>query len=315
MDKQGRHSTFIGIDVARDRLDVHLLPAGEAFFVARDEEGLSILIERIRRLDAPFVCLEATGGYEMDVVDALAEAAIPVVVINPRQVRDFARATARLAKTDSLDAEVIAAFAKAVRPPVRPLPNDQERRFSALSRRRRQLTAMLATEKTRLKRERHRAIGERIAAHIDWLSAERDILDRDLKAMVQADAGWRQKARLLQSVPGVGETTAIALIAGLPELGTLERNPIAALVGVAPINRDSGTMRGRRMIFGGRKHIRGALYMATVSAVQCNPPIKAMRDRLKAQGKPPKLVLTACLRKLLIVLNAVLRDQKEWKTA
>lgn len=314
MDKQ-EHKVFFGIDVARDRLDVHVLPGGEAFFVTHNEEGHSVLIERIQRHEAALVCLEATGGYEMDVVAALGAVGICVVVMNPRQVRDFAKSTGRLAKTDRLDAEIIAAFASAVRPKIRPLPSQEERQLGALSRRRRQVITMLAAEKKRLKRETVPFVLKRISAHIAILAAERDDLDAEMRMIVQGDRVWRQKARLLQSVPGVGETTALTLISGLPELGTLERAPIAALVGVAPINRDSGALRGRRMIFGGRKHIRNALYMATISAVQFNPPIKAFRDRLRAEGKKPKVVLTACMRKLLTILNAILRDQKEWKTS
>lgn len=309
------HSTFIGIDVARDRLDVHVLPGGKAFSVARDKKGLATLIRRIRKYDAPLVCLEATGGYEREAVLALAAAGIPVVVMNPRQIRDFARATGCLAKTDRLDAEVIAAFAEAVRPPVRPLPSEAERKLSGLSRRRRQVVTMLATEKRQFKREGDPSIQTRIRAHIAVLERERDELAGEMRALIQADPTWRQKAELLQSAPGIGEATAFVLLAGLPELGNLERNPIAALVGVAPINRDSGTLRGRRMIFGGRKHIRNALFMATISAVQFNPAIRAFRDRLRAKGKPAKVVLTACMHKLLTMLNAILRDQKEWKTA
>jgi len=314
MNKQ-EHNVFIGIDVARDRLDVHVLPDGKAFFVGRDQQGIADLIDHIREHDAPLVCLEATGDYEMDVVSALAVKGLPVVVMNPRQVRDFAKATGRLAKTDRLDAAVIAAFAEAVRPAIRPLPGEDERRFSALSRRRRQVVTMMAVEKRRLKRQRETSIRAKIEAHINGLGRERDDLDAEMRTIVQANTTWQEKARLLQSVPGIGETTALTLVADLPELGTLGRNPIAALVGVAPINRDSGTLRGRRMISGGRKHVRNALYMATVSAVQFNPAIKAFRDRLKAKGKPPKLVLTACMHKLLIILNAIIRDQKEWKTA
>jgi len=312
MDKQ-EHTTFIGIDVARDRLDIHIVPDGKSFFVARDAKGLAVLVRRIRKHDTPLVCLEATGGYEMEVVSALAAAGLHTVVINPRQVRDFARATGRLAKTDRLDAEIIAAFAKAVRPAVRALPSAAERRLCALSRRRRQVVDMATAEKKRLKRERQPDIHTGIRAHIDVLVMMRDELEAEMRALVQADPAWRQKAQQMQSVPGVGEITAFTLLAGLPELGSLERNPIAALVGVAPLNRDSGAMRGRRMIFGGRKHIRNALYMATVSAVQFNPAIRAFRDRLKAKGKPPKVVLTACMHKLLTMLNAILRDQKEWK--
>jgi transposase len=314
MDKQ-EHTTFIGIDVARDRLDVHIIPGGKNFFVTRDAKGLAVLIRRIRKHEAPLVCLEATGGYEMEVVSALADAGLHTVVMNPRQVRDFAKATGRLAKTDRLDAEIIAAFAEAVRPAVRPLPSAQERRFRALSRRRRQVVNMMTAEKIRLKREREADIHSAIRAHIDVLAEMRDELDGEMRALVQADTIWRQKARLLQSVPGIGEITAFTLLAGLPELGSLQRNPIAALVGVAPLNRDSGAMRGRRMIFGGRRHIRNALYMATVSAVQFNPAIRAFRDRLRAKGKPAKVALTACMHKLLTILNAILRDQKEWKTA
>ncbi len=314
MDKQ-EHTTFIGIDVAKDRLDVHVLPDGKNFFVTRDAKGLAVLIRRIGKHETPLVCLEATGGYEREVVSALADAGLHTVVMNPRQVRDFAKATGRLAKTDRLDAEIIATFAKAVRPAIRPLPSAQERRLCALSRRRRQGGNMMTAEKIRLKREREPSLQTQIRAHIDALSLMRDELDSKMRALVQADAIWRQKAQLLQSVPGVGEITAFILLAGLPELGSLHRNPIAALVGIAPLNRDSGAMRGRRMIFGGRKLIRNALYMATISAVQFNPAIRAFRDRLRAKGKPAKVVLTACMHKLLTILNAILRDQKEWKTA
>lgn len=313
MDKQ-EHTTFIGIDVARDRLDVHVLPGGKRFFVTRDAKGLAVLIRRIRKHETPLVCLEATGGYEMDVVSALADGGLHTVVMNPRQVRDFAKATGRLAKTDRLDAEMIAAFAEAVRPAVRPLPSAAQRRLCALSRRRRQVVDMATAEKKRLKRERQAPIRTGIRAHIDVLGLMRDELEAAMRALVQADTVWRQKAQLLQSAPGIGEITAFALLADLPELGTLEKNPIAALVGVAPLNRDSGAMRGRRMIHGGRKHVRNALYMATISAVQFNPAIRAFRDRLRAKGKPAKVVLTACMHKLLTMLNAILRDQKEWKT-
>jgi transposase len=314
MNKQ-EYSAYIGIDVARDRLDVHILPDGEAFDVERDESGLVELIEHVREHETPLVCLEATGGYEMDVVAALAAEGIAVVVMNPRQIRDFAKSTGQLAKTDRLDAEIIAAFAKVVRPAVRSLPSEDERRLSALSRRRLQVVGMLASEKRRIKRQRDPSIQARIAAHIEVLSEERNDLDMEVRGIVEADTTWSKKAQLLQSVPGVGEATAFTLIAGLPELGSLERNPIAALVGVAPINRDSGTMRGRRMIYGGRKHIRNALYMATISAVRCNPVIREFRDRLRAKGKAPKLVLTACMHKLLTMLNAIIRDQEKWKTA
>lgn len=314
MDKQ-EHTTFIGIDVAKDRLDVHVLPGGKSFFVTRDGNGLATLIRRLRQHAAPLVCLEATGGYEMEVVSALADAGLPTVVMNPRQVRDFAKATGRLAKTDRLDAEIIAAFAKAVRPALRALPSAAQRRLCALSRRYRQVVNMATAEKMRLKRAREASIRTGICALIDVLGLMRDDLMREMRALVQADTVWRRKAQLMQSMPGIGEITAFALLAGLPELGGLQRNPLAALVGVAPLNRDSGAMRGRRMIFGGRKHIRNALYMATISAVQFNPAIKAFRDRLRAKGKPPKVVLTACMHKLLTMLNAMLRDQEEWKPA
>ncbi|MDP6841657.1 MAG: transposase [Rhodospirillales bacterium] len=314
MDKQ-EHTTFIGIDVARDRLDVHVLPGGKSFSVARDEKGLAVLIRRIRKHGAPLVCLEATGGYEIEVVSAVAAAGLPFAVMNPRQVRDFAKATGRLAKTDRLDAEIIAAFAKAVRPAVRPLPSAEEQQLRVLWRRRRQVVDMATAEKKRLKRERQPDIQARIADHIAILANECDELEAEMRALVQTDTAWRQKAHLLRSVPSIGEITVFSLLAGLPELGSLERNPISALVGVAPINRDSGAMRGRRMIYGGRKHIRNALYMATISAVQFNPAIRAFRDRLRAKGKPPKVILTACMHKLLTILNAILRDQKEWKNA
>lgn len=309
------YSAFVGVDVSKHRWDVHILPSGESFSIPASEAGGEILGERIAPHGEVLVCLEATGGLEIALVTSLAARGIDVVVINPVQIRYFAKANRRLAKTDRLDAEIIALFAQTLCPQPRPLPGSEERDLVALSRRRRQVVAMMAEEKTRLSWERHPGVRERINAHLEFMGAERDALDGDIRAMIEADPAWRNKARILESVPGVGETTAHQLTAELPELGKLNHKAIAALVGLAPINVDSGALRGRRMIRGGRRPVRNSLYMAIISAVQFNPAIKSFRDRLRAQGKPAKLVLTACMHKLLIILNAMVRDQKEWNTA
>src|SRR5690349_17808561 len=279
--------TFVGIDVAKHRLDVHARPSGESLTVDHDEEGVAALVERLAALAPTLVVLEATGGLEVRLAAALAAAGLPVAVVNPRQVRAFARATGRLAKTDRLDAEVIARFAEAVRPPARPLPEEATRRLGALVARRRQLLEMLVAESNR----RHMAdpvLREGIDAHLRWLGEALDAIGRALDEAVRASPVWRAKEELLRSVPGVGPVSARTLLAELPELGSLTRRQAAALVGVAPFNHDSGRMRGKRAIGGGRAALRACLYMAAVAAVRAgNPAIAGFYGRLRAAGSRP----------------------------
>jgi transposase len=306
---------FVGIDVAKRRLDVHLRPSAERFTIGHDEERVAALVERLVALAPTLVVLEATGGLEVRLAGALAAAGLPVAVVNPRQVRAFARATGRLAKTDRLDAAAIARFAEAVRPPVRPLPDAATRHLAALVARRRQLLAMLLAE-------RHRrgaaapALHERIDAHLRWLEEALVEIERDLERAVRASPVWRAKEELLRSVPGIGPVSARTLLAELPELGSLTRRQAAALVGVAPFNRDRGQRRGRRTVWGGRAALRACLYMAAVAAARgSNPVIAEFHQRLREAGKPAKLALTACMRKLVVTLNAMLRTGTAWKQA
>jgi transposase len=307
--------TFVGIDVAKHRLDVHLRPSGESLAIDHGEEEITALIERLVALEPTLVVLEATGGLEVRLAAALAAAGLPVAVVNPRQVRSFARAIGRLAKTDRLDAKAIAHFAEAVRPPVRPLPDEATRRLGALVARRRQLLEMLVAERNR----RHAAdpaLHERLDAHLRWLEEALAEIEGDLDGAVRASPVWRAKEALLRSVPGIGPVSARTLLAQLPELGSLTRRQAAALVGVAPFSRDSGRMRGRRTVWGGRATLRACLYMAAVAAARgSNPVIAGFYRRLRLAGKPAKLALTACMRKLVVTLNAMLRSNTAWKQA
>jgi transposase len=307
--------SFVGIDVAKDRLDVHVRPTDEAFSLGHDDAGVTSLVARLSRVPPGLVVLEATGGYEMDVAAALATAGIPVAVVNPRQVRDFARATGQLAKTDRLDARAIALFAEAVRPVARPLASEQAQALGELITRRRQLLDMLGAETNRQRQVRDRQLQRRIAAHIAWLTRALEELKRDLDDTVRSSPMWRETENLLKSVPGIGDITAHTLIAELPELGHLDRRQIAALVGVAPVNRDSGTRRGRRMIAGGRATVRHALYMPTLVAIRHHVVIAGFYQRLTQAGRPRKVALIAAMRKLLTILNAVLRDRRAWQPA
>lgn len=303
---------FVGIDVSKKQLDVATHPSGESWSVANDEAGVGGLIERLSKEPVESLVVEATGGYESLVVTHAAACGLPLSVVNPRQVRAFARATGRLAKTDRIDAQVLAAFAEAIRPAVRPLKDEATQELEALVTRRRQLVAMLSTEKNRLHGV-SKALRRDLKAHIQWL--ERRIRDTDnrLKLRVKDSEVWRVNDDLLRSVPGVGRVSAFTLMANLPELGSLSRRQIAALVGVAPFNRDSGTLRGRRTVWGGRSQVRAVLYMAAVSAMRCNPVIGAFYRRLINAGKPTKVALTACMRKLLTILNAIVRTQTPWQ--
>ena len=306
---------FIGIDVAKDRLDVHLRPSGDSFSVARDGEAVARLVERLQALAPTLVVMEATGGYETVVASALAAAHLPLAVVNPRQIRDFARATGKLAKTDRLDAAAIAHFAAAIRPPARPIPDGEALALGELVARRRQVIEMIVAEGNRRRRANQRRVIGAIERHLALLQAELSDLDGDIDGAIRSSAAWQADADLLVGVPGIGPATVRTLVAELPELGRLSRRKIAALVGIAPVNRDSGTRRGRRAIAGGRPVVRAALYMAALVASRANPLIAAHYKKLRAAGKPAKQALVACMRKLLVILNAILRDRKPWQIA
>ena len=306
---------YVGIDVAKDRLDVHVLPSGEAFAVARDGEGLAALVERLAASRPALIVLEATGGFETVVAAALGAAHLPLAVVNPRQIRDFARALGRLAKTDALDAQAIALFAERIHPEPRPLPDAAAQALAELVMRRRQIVEMMTAERNR----RHRLASKRMRKSVDRLLAalqkELSTLEADLDDAIRGTPAWREAEDLLTSVPGVGDKLARTLIADLPELGQLDRKQIAALVGVAPLNRDSGTFRGKRTTWGGRAKVRAALYMAALVAAHHNPILASFYRRLLAAGKAKKLALTAVMRKLLTILNAILRDKTPWQPA
>ena len=305
---------YVGIDVSKDRLDVHIRPSGEAFAVARDGEGLAALVARLQPLSPQVVAVEATGGFEMTVAAALAAAALPLAVVNPAQVRHYAQALGRHAKTDKIDAEVIARFAEAARPEPRPLPDEATRTLADLVTRRRQIITMMVAERQRATRlpKRLKRSCERV---VRVLEAELSTLDQDIDTTVRGSPAWQAKEDLLASVPSIGDITARTLIADSPELGTLDRRKISALVGVAPFTRQSGQWQGKAFIAGGRPNVRAALFVATMSAVRHNPTIRAFRERLLAKGKPKMVVMVACMRKLLTILNAILRDQKPWQHA
>ena len=308
---------FVGIDVAKAELVVSILPALARFTVANDERGVRTLVERLRAVAPTLIVLEATGGYELLAVAALAAAALPVVVVNPRQVRDFAKATGQLAKTDRIDADILARFADVVRPAVRPIADDDAQELEALLTRRRQLLEMLQAERNRTGQvfgKGKRLVKKSLKAHISYLERELRITDTDLGAMITASPVWRERDELLQSVPGVGPVLSRTLLADLPELGQLSRREIAKLVGVAPLSRDSGTMRGRRFVQGGRATVRAVLYMAALVATKRNAVIRVFYRRLLAAGKPKKLALVACMRKLLTILNVMVRTAQPWST-
>ena len=307
---------FVGIDVAKSELVIAVRPTGARWAVANDERSARALAERLRA-DAPtLVVLEATGGYELAAVAALAAAGLPVVVINPRQVRDFAKATGLLAKTDRLDADVLALFAERVRPEVRPLADAALQELDALLARRRQLLEMLTAERNRLGQvlgTGKRAVKQSLKAHIAFLERELRMADTELERRVHESPVWREREDLLRSVPGVGPVLSLTLLAELPELGRLSRREIAKLVGLAPLARESGTYRGRRFVHGGRAPLRAVLYMAALVGTKRNPVLRAFYARLLAAGKPKKLALTACMRKLLVILNAMARSNTRWQ--
>lgn len=306
--------TYVGIDVSKEYLDVALLPSRKKRREVNDEAGILKLTERLKKLAPALVVLEPTGGLEAPVAGALAAEGLPVAIVNARQIRDYARATGKLAKTDGVDALVMAEFAQAVKPEVRPLRDEEAEEMKATVARRRQLLEMLTTEKNRLAISR-KQIKPSILAHIEYLKRELGDINKDLRRMVESSPVWREKDDLLQSVPGVGRVLSVTLLAELPELGSLNRREIASLVGVAPFNRDSGYMRGKRRIWGGRAHIRAVLYMAALVGARYNPVIKAFYERLLAKGKAKKVALVACMRKLLTIMNAILRTRRPWQYA
>lgn len=306
---------FVGIDVAKKQLDVHIRPAGTFFTVTRDGPGLDDLVQRLQALPLQLIVLEATGGFEAVVSATLAGAGLPVVVVNPRQIRDFAKACGRLAKTDRLDAAIIALFAERVRPELRPLADEATRHLGELAARRRQIVEMINAEGNRLKQARLKAVQRRLAAHLAWLQQELSSLEAEIETTIRDSPLWSDREALLTSVPGVGPTVARSLMAELPELGQLDRRALAALVGVAPMNRDSGGYRGSRRICGGRGTVRAALFMAAWVGSRCNPLLKAFHDRLRAAGKPRKVALVACMHKLLSILNAIVHSGTKWQHA
>lgn len=305
---------FVGIDVSKDRLDVHLRPSGEAFAVARDGAGIDALADRLRRIGPELVVLEATGGFETVVAAGLAAAGLALAVVNPRQIRAFARAVGRLAKTDALDAAVIAHFAEAVRPQPRPVPAPQAQALGELVARRRQIVEMMGAERNRRRQLRQPRLIKGVDRILAALQTQLSELEQDIDTAVRGTPAWREREDLLTSVPGIGPRIARTLIADLPELGALTRHQVAALTGVAPFNRDSGQWRGRRTIAGGRTSVRNALYMSVLVAIRRNMPLAQTYHRLRQAGKPAKVAIVATMRKLITILNAIIRDNKPWQT-
>lgn len=312
MSESGRE-IFIGIDVSKEKLDVAVRPTGEFMSFSNNEDGISCVLDFVKPFSPNLVVLEATGGLETAAVGMLTDEGLPIVVINPRQIRDFAKATGKLAKTDVIDAHLIARFGEAVRPELRLLKDQEAQKLTALITRRRQIVEMITAEKNRL----HAApkwTSKDIQANISWLERCLKKVDNDLKKLLTKSPVWREKDEILQSTPGVGPVLSMTLLSGLPELGTLNRKEIAALVGVAPLNRDSGLFRGKRMIWGGRANIRSVLYMSATCAMRFNPAIKIFYQRLRLAGKVHKVAITACMRKLLVILNTMIKNRTYWST-
>jgi transposase len=308
-------SIYVGIDVSKDRLDVHVRPSREAFVVARDGKGLEDLIERLQALSPRLIAIEATGGFETIAAAAIAGATLPLAIVNPAQVRHFAQAVGKRAKTDPIDAEVIARFAEAVKPEPRPLPDEQARLLAELVARRRQIIEMIVAERQREKRAENVRVRKSLARTIKTLEKELPEIDGDIDTLVRGSPAWREKEDLLVSFPGVSNILARTFLAELPELGRLSRREIASLAGLAPYTRQSGRWKGKSMIGGGRAALRAALYMAALSASRCNRPLKVFYQRLLSAGKPKMVALIAVARKVLTILNAMVRDKKEWQIA
>ena len=304
---------YVGIDVAQAHLDIGVRPSGEVWQVSYDTPGVANLLVQLAELAPTLVVLEATGGLETFLVGELAGAQLPVVVVNPRQVRDFAKAVGKLAKTDALDAQVLAHFGEATKPDLRPLPDDSTRALQALLARRSQVVEMVTAEKNRCRTATQR-LQPQIQEHIRYMEKQLKELEQGLSELLSSSPVWRTKEKLLGSVPGVGPVLTVTLLAGLPKLGRLDRREIASLVGVAPFNRDSGTLRGKRTVWGGRSSVRATLYMATLAATRYNSVMRAFYQRLLEAGKPKKVALTACMRKLLTILNAMLKHNLSWNS-
>ena len=302
---------FIGIDVSKERLDVGIRPEGKHWSLANEEGEICSLVKILVKLKPSLIVVEATGGFQNVVVAKLAAAALPVAVVNPRQVRDFAKATGHLAKTDAIDALILAHFGEALRPEVRMLKDEQTQQLTALMTRRRQVVDMITAEKNRLPTS-PKEIRKEIRKHIQWLQGRLNVMNNQLEDAIKNSPVWREKDDILRSFPGVGPVVSVSLLAGLPELGILNRKKLAALVGVAPLNRDSGGYRGARSVWGGRGQVRSVLYMATISAARNNPVIREFYQRLIGSGKKPKVALTACMRKFLTILNAMVKNGTRW---
>jgi len=303
--------TYVGIDVSKETLDIAFYPRQQAKRFRNTEAGIDGAVTYVKSLNPTLVVMEATGGLELSFAVSLGVADIPVAVVNPRQVRDYAKSTGKLAKTDSIDAQVLADFAVAIHPEPRPLADGQTQELKDILARRRQLNEMITAEKNRLDRAR-RPVSDYIKAHIAWLEKELDEMDSNMHRFIQESPIWREKNDLLQSIPGVGPILSSTLLADLPELGSLNRKQIAALVGVAPLNRDSGKFRGKRTAWGGRAKVRAALYMATLVATRYNAIIRSFYQRLCTAGKAKKAAITACMRKLLTIMNAMMKHQTPW---
>ena len=306
-------AVFVGVDVSKAYLDVFLRPSAERLRLANDETGVAELAARLRAVEPALVVLEATGGLQAALVGALVVARIPVAVVNPRQVRDFARSTGQLAKTDALDAAVLARFAEAVRPEPRPIADEATQHLDALLTRRRQLVEMTVAENNRRAASRDAVVRADIKTHVNWLKHRLAEVNKDLDSAIRSSPVWREKDDLLKTVPGVGRVVAATLLAELPELGKLNRKQIAALVGVAPLNRDSGAFVGRRVIWGGRAQVRSVLYMAVLNCIRHRIGVAPFYQRLVAAGKAKKLAIVAAMRKLLVTLNAIARDKSHWR--
>jgi transposase len=308
---------WIGIDVSKATLDVYVHPSGAAWQVPQTSAQVDALVEQLVALKPERIVLEASGGYQTAVVAALASRALPVVVVNPRQVRDFARAIGQLAKTDRIDAQVLARFGEGIRPELRPLPDETTRTMRALVGRRRQLQEMLTAEQNRLMsaavQDAPEPLRAQLGEHIDWLRRQLAEVDDDVQRRLEASPVWRERENLLRTIPGIGPVTSATLLSQLPELGHLDRQAIAKLVGVAPLNDDSGTWHGQRHIWGGRAAVRAALYMATLVATRCNAQIREFYQRLRAAGKAKKVALVACMRKLLVICNSIARTATPWR--
>lgn len=303
---------FVGIDVSKSTLDVCIEPVTQTFHVVYDEAGIRRTVSRLEEVKPTLIVLEATGGLEVRIATELAGKGLPVAVINPRQARDFAKATGQLAKTDRVDAAMLAAFARAIRPQARPLQDADTRILNDLVNRRRQLIDMRVQETLRLNTAASRPLEKSLKKHIAWLDKRITEVDNDLTRRLRNSEIWRTKDDLLRGIPGVGAVTALTMLAKCPELGTLNRREIAALTGVAPLANDSGKHRGKRFVWGGRADVRAVLYMATISAIRCNDTIKTFAQRLKQAGKPPKVVIVACMRKLVTIMNAMLKNNTPW---